>query len=655
MTEKIIIDATIPKETRVCVLDKNKKIKIFEFESQYKKSLKGNIYLGEITRVEPSLQAAFVNFGEEKSGFLPFSEIAETYYNIPVKDQNLTYIADQTILTQKNPNEENLSSKENTNEDLPGEDFDIEEDINLSKIESLVKNNQDPKIKIEEPDIDIERFTPKCKTFDKKNSYQIQDVIKKGNVVLVQILKDEKRNKGATVTTFISLAGKYCILLPNKGSHNGISKKIFSSKERDRIRNILNSLNSEKDKESASIIARTASMDKNYLDISKDYSYLIRLWNQIRDLTLKSNAPAFIHHEEDLLLRTVRDFFDKHISEIIIQGEEGHNKLKFLMEEILPDKSKFVKKYSKNTPIFIEYDIENQISLLYQSNVDLPSGGAIVIHPTEALISIDVNSGKFIHERNVEEMALKNNIEASKEIAKQTQLRNLSGLIVIDFIDMNLTYNRKLVERSLKEFFRYDKAKIQISKISEFGLLEMSRQRFRPSFLELNSDMCSYCNGKGLVRIGESNAMLILRTIKNEIFKEPSFSIKEINVLTHPTATLYILNNKREEIDFIEKEYKVKLNFHSDINSLNSFESFSIEKLKYMINENKSIPKKSDKKALNAEKEFQKLKPAELEKKESQPKKLDILKNTTRKKRIKQTDPNQEEKEVKRNFYKIKK
>ncbi len=578
MDKRIVIDANFPGETRVCVLDKFNRIKFFESESQQKKSLKGNIYLGKITRIEPSLQAAFVDFGYVKSGFLPFSEISSDYYQIPVNDRK----QDKEI--NKLPNNQNFKKKisqiENDKTEY-SEIMDLDQDkIDVKKIEELIVNSVQPSIDISEQDAEAEILSEsklKLNQVDKEIAYQIQEVITKGNIVLVQILKDEKGNKGPTLSTFISLAGKYCILMPNKKKNNFISKKIVLASERVRLKSVIDSLILTENNHSASIIIRTAAIGKSREEIARDYIYLTKLWNKMREVTLNSIAPCFIHNEDNILLKLVRDFLDEYVKEVFIQGEETYKDFIKLTNNIVPNKSGAIKEYKKAKPIFSEYKLEEQIAKLYQSIVDLPSGGTIVINPTEALISIDVNSGKYTNTRSIEEMALKNNVEASKIIANQIQLRNLSGLLVIDFIDMENIHNRKIVERSLKEFFRYDKARVQIGKISDFGLLEMSRQRVNPSFLELNSCMCQHCNGKGVVRLEESNAMLILRTIENELYSN-SGKLYSVNLFAHCEVVIFILNQKMSEIYFLENKYQIKLNFYIDHKS--SADSFVIEKIK---------------------------------------------------------------------------
>ncbi len=583
MNKKIIIDATFPSETRVVLLDKNSLIEEIEYSFGNKVSVKNNIYLAKITRIEPSLQAAFIDYGNNNSGFLPFSEINPDYFNIPSTDKK-----DRALCLKKipPPNITSIDLEEKiTDNTLINNSF-HKDDILISDIEKMVdeKISSNFNIEAEENEIDHilkseHNINGKLDTEDSDSKeYKIQEVIKKGQIVLIQATKEERGNKCATFTTYISLAGKYCVLMPNKPMQNGISKKILNIDERKRLKKIISEISIGDNVGSSSIIIRTAGIGRTTLDIKKDYDYLVRLWNNIREATLKSHAPTFIHQENGLILKTIRDMFDHRVQEIIVQGNDAYLSCIQCIKNMLPNHQqqiKLVKEYKGNTPIFTKFAIEDQITKLYQPNVYLSSGGYIVINPTESLIAIDVNSGKSTSERNIEEMAVKINLEAAQEIAKQSKLRELSGLIVIDFIDMQEIRNRKIIERSLKEFFRWDKAKIQISQISAFGLLEMSRQRLRASFLEINSGMCLHCSGKGLIRAEESNAMLILRTIENEVYNT---NYNYIKVYAISKVTIYLLNNKKAEISLIEKKYKITISFYIDKDA--TADSFSIEKLK---------------------------------------------------------------------------
>lgn len=571
MDKKIIIDANFPNEARVVSMI-NDKIDDIEYETASKQQNKGNIYLAKITRVEASLQAAFIDYGNDKSGFLPFSEIHPDYHHIPVSDQKhsvnkLKEIAPSQITEADLDESQTLSTYS-----LPLET----EELDIKAIEKLVDEKIQSELNIEAADNEIENIHPeRTDSVNSGKNYKIQEVIKKGQIVLVQATKEERGNKGASFTTFISIAGRYCVLMPNKPLQNGISRKISNADERKRLKKIITDLTSSIDQGAASVIARTAAIGHSTLEIKRDYDCLTRLWNRIREATLKSKAPCFIHEEEGIIQKTLRDIFDNHVKEVMIQGDEAYQAAQKFMKEILPTEATKIKEYRNKVPIFTKFNIEDQLFALYQPMVNLLSGGYIVINPTEALISIDVNSGRATSERNIEETALKTNLEAAKEIARQAKLRDLSGLLVIDFIDMEQIRNRKIIERSLKEFFSRDKARIQTGNISSFGLLEMSRQRMRPSFSESNSTICIHCNGKGLVRAEESNSLLILRTVENEIFNE---NVDIVNVYANSSTVIHLLNNKRKEISFIEEKYSLKLNCNFDPNA--SSDSYSIEKIK---------------------------------------------------------------------------
>lgn len=577
MSKRIIIDANFPNETRVVLLSHNNNIEDIEYETATKQQNKGNIYLAKITRIEPSLQAAFIDYGNDKSGFLPFSEIHPDYYHIPVSDQKLSMSNLKEISPPKITSDDLAESHKATNYNPIIDN----EEIDLKEIEKLVDEKIQSEFELDVSDIDIEPiYTDKHDAAAHQKQYKIQEVLKKGQILLVQVTKEERGTKGASFTTYISLAGKYCVLMTNKPSQNGVSRKISTSEERKRLKNIISQLTMDSDKEMASIIIRTAGAGHTTLEIKRDYDYLVRLWNKIREATLKAIAPCFIHEEEGIIQKTIRDMFDHNVKELIVQGSDAYQSAVKFMRDILSTEINKVKEYKGRAPIFTKFGIEDQLSSLYRPIIPLPSGGYIVINPTEALISIDVNSGRATSERNIEETALKTNLEAAKELARQVKLRDLSGLLVIDFIDMYETRNRKIVERSLKEFLNRDRARIQTANISSFGLLEMSRQRMRPSFLESNSSICSHCNGKGIVRANESNVMLILRTIENEIFND---NIDIVNVYANISSVVYLLNNKRQEISLIETKYNIKLNCNPDPNATS--DSFSIEKIR--------VPKKS--------------------------------------------------------------
>ncbi|AFB28663.1 Rne/Rng family ribonuclease [Rickettsia rickettsii] len=579
MNKKIIIDANFPSETRVVLLGQSNNIEDIEFQTTVRQQNKGNIYLAKVTRIEPSLQAVFIEYGMDKSGFLPFSEIHPNYYNLPTSERNFPVNAFPEIALS------NITVEDD--KEKPAAIYDAlvdSEEIDLKTIEDLIESKFQSELNLEAAD-DIEMIqsgTPES-NIPQYKQYKVQEVIRKNQILLVQVTKEERGSKCAAFTTYISLAGKYCVLMPNKGSQNGISRKISNGEERKRLKDILNKIVSG-DKNAYSVIVRTAGRGSSTLDLKKDYNYLARLWNKIRKSTIKFPAPCFIHEEDGIIRKTIRDMCDHNVKEVVIQGQEGYEDASKFMQDLLPSELVKLKEHKSKTPIFTKFQVEEQLVKLYQPVVTLPSGGYIVINPTEALIAIDVNSGKSTSEQNIEETALKTNLEAAKEVAKQVKLRDLSGLIVVDFIDMSEAKNRKIIERSFKEFLSRDRARIQTGNISQFGLLEFSRQRLRSSFLETNSAICSHCNGKGVIRASDANAMLILRTIENEIFEE---RIDVINVFTNIVSVIYLLNNKRAEIKFIEEKYNIKLNFYSDPNATS--DSYSIEKVKLFKKNNNNF------------------------------------------------------------------
>ncbi|MEY3197027.1 MAG: hypothetical protein RLZZ59_395, partial [Pseudomonadota bacterium] len=567
MAKRILMDAAYPGGIRVALMNDQNQIEDFEYETSNKQQIKGNIYLAKIVRIEPSLQAAFIDYGFEKNGFLPFSEIHPIYYHIPSSDRDKI---DAELASMNRPE---ITSQDI--EEAKSKKFKDSSDSELFSLEGETDEDNDS----EAPEQSEEENNPdqisEKKSRSYQNQYKIQDVIKKGQILLVQAQKESRGNKGASFTSHISLAGKYCVLVPNSGGHNGISRKISNAEERKRLRQIIDEILPNDEGSKASLILRTAGVRKTTYDIKRDFDYLVRLWNKIREVTLQSKAPCFIHMEDDIIKKTIRDIFTNDVKEILVQGDYAYSCASEVMHNMLPTDVHKVVKHDSKVPIFSKFGVEEQLSLLYQPIAPLASGGYIVINPTEALISIDVNSGKATAERGIEETALKTNIEAAKEISRQLKLRDLSGLIIIDFIDMYESKNRKIVERTLKEALARDKAKIQVGHISTFGLLEMSRQRLRSSFLESNTKMCNHCNGKGIVRADESNSMLILRTIEQEIFKEEKLST--VNVYAHISAVMYLLNNKRHEIKSIEEKYGITLNLYNDHDATS--DSFSMEKV----------------------------------------------------------------------------
>jgi len=563
MVKRILVDAAYPQETRVVLLNDDN-IEEIEYETYNKQQIKGNIYLAKIVRVEPSLQAAFIDYGEEKNGFLPFSEIHQVYYHIPLSDRDKISADLQSI-----------NRPEITSEDIAEQESDSRVKISDEQLLSLdgepdymEQSEEDDDDAVDESDEEISEDTPKQsnKLYGK---YKIQDVIKKGQIILVQAQKEARGNKGASFTSNISLAGKYCVLIPNSEGNNGISRKIANIEERKRLRHIVDDMMPDAQ---SSVILRTAAVKRTSYEIKRDYDYLVRLWNKIREVTLQSTAPAFIHMEEDIIYKTIRDMYDHNMKEILIQGNYTFNCAHEIMHNMLPIEVDKVVEYKGKTPIFTKFNVEEQLSNLYQPITELSSGGYIVINPTEALIAIDVNSGRATSERNIEETAYRTNLEAAKEISRQLKLRDLSGLIVVDFIDMSEGKHRKSVERTFKEALSRDRARIQIGNISTFGLLEMSRQRLRGSFLEVNTKMCGHCSGKGIVRADESNTMLMLRTIEQEIC---NIKVDIVNLFAHTDSVIYLLNNKRRQIRLIEEKYNIILNLVNDPNA--TADSFSIE------------------------------------------------------------------------------
>ena len=509
MTKSMLIDAAHLEETRILILE-DKKIEDLDFESSTKEQLRGNIYLAKVSRVEPSLRAAFVDYGNDRHGFLPFNEIHPDYFQIPIADK-------QELLANTI---DNVKSKE------------------ISKGKKNSKSGDEEEITFNEATTLKQASIRRSKLYSK---YKIQEVIKKRQILLIQITKEERGNKGAAITTFLSLAGRYCVLMPNSANSGGISKKIMF-KNRRKLREIINKLNIPKE---MSVILRTAGGDKSKLEIKRDYDYLFKLWQEIKNKTLKSIAPILIHEENHIIKRAIRDNFSNDLKEIIIEGDDAYKLGKSFMKTLMPSKSSLVKKYKDNLPIFNHYGIEKDIDLIFNSEVNLISGGSIVINPTEALVAIDVNSGKSTLERDIETTAYKTNIEAAKEIARQLRLRDLGGLIVIDFIDMNIRKNNYQVENVFKNAIKKDRARIQVGKISPFGLLEMSRQRLRPSLLEINYQACNHCGGSGLVRSVESQALQIIRNL-NLILK--TLEKKVINLKISSAMSQYLLNYKYEFI-----------------------------------------------------------------------------------------------------------
>ena len=700
MSKKMLIDDTQPEETRVVVLDGNK-IEDVEFESSYRKQIKGNVYLAKVMRIEPSLQAAFVDYGGNRHGFLAFGEIHPDYYHITpeqlaeyeketdiIIENKKQYIkereaerarireekalkraqrlaelalaeqAEQTEAEQsateegaeaalsgnnnaaneapvieneniKNDtiaekesseeatavNSENSDSTQNINSTAPSDttneepsdtaqkkprrprrkpspttmaDSEVAEEAKISvpcsenypdsdencEPQNNINDDDLPEEDEEDSEYDFEAQRKLILMRKLYHNSNIQDVIKEGQILLVQVVKEERGNKGAALTTYLSLAGRYCVLMPNRIKSGGVSRKITNSQDRKRLKGIIKDLPMSKD---MSLIVRTAGEEKTKADITRDYNYLIRTWNQIRLDSLKNQAPALIYEEGNLIKRALRDMFTKDISEIIIDGDNAYKTARNFMKILSPHNMKKLKSCRPNeAPLFQRYQVETQLDKLHDPNVPLASGGYLVINPTEALVSIDVNSGKATKEKDLEETALKTNLEAADEIAKQLRMRNLAGLVVIDFIDMDEPKNNLAIEKRMKEAMKNDRARVQISKMSCFGLLEISRQRMHSSFLESNYHTCPHCHGRGIVRTVESGAMSILRIIEEEGSKNRS---SMINIFLPTEYAIYLLNQKRSALSEIEKHYKMSIIISAD-DSVKNIAEYRIERTK---------------------------------------------------------------------------
>ena len=518
MSKRLLIDARQSEETRV-ITTTNGIIDDFEYEVHSRRQLKGNIYLARVTRVEPSLQAAFVEYGGNRQGFLAFSEIHPDYYRIPIEDKN-KLIAEASAKT-----DEELSSNEDINEDLT-DDYNEEE---LKKIKRNLYRN-----------------------------YKIQEVIARRQILLVQVVKEERGTKGAALTTYISIAGRYCVLMPNTPRGGGVSRKIANILDRKRLKKIVDDLDVA---DGMAVIIRTAGSKRTKAEIKRDFSNSISIWENVKKLTLESNAPFIIHEEGSLVKRAIRDLYNSEIDEVLVEGVEAYKVCKNYMKAVMPSHAKKVQQYNNRKPLFQNFKLDSQLHDIFNPRVNLKSGGYLIIDQTEALVAIDVNSGKATRERSIEDTALKTNLEAAEEFSRQSRLRDLSGLIVIDFIDMEDSKNRNLVEKKLKEAMRKDRARIQIGEISNFGLLELSRQRLRPSVIENSSELCPQCGGSGRIQSIEVSAIQILRSIEEEGSSNDHIGIK---ISAHSDIILHILNKKRTELNEIETRYNISIDFMND-------------------------------------------------------------------------------------------
>ncbi|MGB3738719.1 MAG: ribonuclease E/G [Pontixanthobacter sp.] len=605
MATRMLIDARHSEETRVAVL-KGNRIEEFDFESSEHKQIKGNIYLAKVTRVEPSLQAAFVDFGGNRHGFLAFNEIHPDYYQIPKEDREALLAEDAEAAEE----EARLRAEEEEDGNMPGGEYDADdessealaEDMSEEGMEEIDTSEKDRVSTIEEGHVDGDdsddeddddddsddddgrsngrrgrgRRTRKRKGGGKQNGrnnqsrakevdevrakrvalrrrYKIQDVIQRRQVLLVQVVKEERGNKGAALTTYLSLAGRYTVLMPNSSHGGGISRKISSANDRKRLKQIVGDLSLPK---SMGLIVRTAGLSRTKTEIKRDFDYLARLWDEIRNNTLGSSAPALIHSDSDLIKRAIRDIYNRDIEEVIVEGEAGYKSAKAFMKMLMPSHARRVKAYSDPVPLFQRYGAEDQLRAMYDPVVQLKSGGYLVINPTEALVSIDINSGRSTKEHGIEQTATATNMEAAREIARQLRLRDMAGLVVIDFIDMDYNSNVRKVEKAMKDSLKSDRARIQVGRISSFGLMEMSRQRLRTGVLEATTRECPHCDGTGLVRTASSAGLSALRLIEDEAAKGKGTTI---SLSASTEAAVYLLNTKRGDLAEIEDRYNVSV------------------------------------------------------------------------------------------------
>jgi ribonuclease E len=642
MASKMLIDAAHPEETRVVVV-KGNRVEEFDYESASKKQLRGNIYLAKVTRVEPSLQAAFVDYGGNRHGFLAFTEIHPDYYQIPVADR-------QALLEEEAAEQSRASAAEAAEDEAAAGrrrrgrrgrgraqeqarrdpetpnateprlvavakfEHDDEDEIDTTPrddppvvametsdlVHEVSEQAEPPEGETEErvasrepedaeddsepgeivgqriaPDgngdtagetvesvgsEDVLEEVPERTRRRRGRPYKIQEVIRRRQIILVQVVKEERGTKGAALTTYLSLAGRYTVLMPNTARGGGISRKITNPTDRKRLREIAGEIEVP---EGMGLIIRTAGAQRTKTEIKRDYDYLLRLWENVRELTLKSTAPALVYEEGSLIKRSIRDLYNKDIDEVLVAGDDAYREAKDFMRMLMPSHAKNVKPYKEPEPVFIGYQVERQLAAMFSPHVVLKSGGYIVINQTEALVSVDVNSGKATREHNIEDTALKTNLEAAEEIARQLRLRDLAGLIVIDFIDMDERRNNRLVERRLKEALRHDRARIQVGRISHFGLLEMSRQRLRTGMLEGSTTPCPMCQGTGMVRSVESVALDILRSIEDRLITD---GVMPLVATTAVEVALYILNQKRAHLNDIQQRYQVPIMVVADEN-----------------------------------------------------------------------------------------
>ncbi|MEL6423254.1 MAG: ribonuclease E/G, partial [Pseudomonadota bacterium] len=606
-TNKMLIDAAHSEETRVAVLRDNR-IEEFDFESATRRPLRGNIYLAKVTRVEPSLQAAFVDYGGNRHGFLAFNEIHPDYYQIPVADREALLAeeaanaraasaaeaardeaeesdddnaddgpeAPETIAADRNDRgrrrrrsrrrDEEVSPSPEADGGADGEDDALEASADADEADVDDDTAEDAAVDASASDDDADETSDDEASDDVEEleevpaprrrphrQYRIQEVIKRRQIILVQVVKEERGNKGAALTTYLSLAGRHTVLMPNTARGGGISRKITNAADRKRLRTIANDLDVP---QGTGLIIRTAGAARTKAEIKRDFEYLMRLWENVRDLTLRSTAPTLVYEEGDLIKRSIRDLYSKEIDEVLVAGDAAYREAKDFMRMIMPSHAKNVKRHDDAEPLFSQYKIERSLNDMFSPTVTLPSGGYIVVNQTEALVAIDVNSGKSTRQSSIEETALSTNLEAAEEIARQLKLRDLAGLIVIDFIDMDERRNNRNVEKKVKDCLRHDRARIQIGRISHFGLLEMSRQRLRPGVLEGSTSPCPHCQGTGMIRSTNSVALSVIRSFEDALQRGERGGLC---AFTPFDVALYILNEKRDELIEMERRYSVSL------------------------------------------------------------------------------------------------
>jgi len=573
MSNKMLIDASHQEETRV-VVTRGNRIEEFDFESEHKKQLKANIYLARVTRVEPSLQAAFVEYGGNRHGFLAFSEIHPDYYQIPVADRIALLEAEEQAAMQDNEINDLVESetgqkkrarqkaerRTSKNRKAAATDTDIDSvsgSLDSDSDDILIEDSTNEEETIEVvgaedalEEVPIQRI--------QRRDYKIQEVIKRRQILLVQVMKEERGNKGAALTTYLSMAGRYSVLMPNTARGGGISRKITNAGDRKRLREIVKELSVPK---GMGIILRTAGANRTKTEVKRDYEYLMRLWENVRNLTLGSIAPALVYEEGNLIKRSIRDLYNKDIDEILVAGDKGYREAKDFMRMLMPSYAKVVQPYRDKLHIFARNGIETQLDRMLQPEVSLKSGGYLVINQTEALVAIDVNSGRSTREHSVEETAIQTNLEAAEEIARQLRLRDLAGLVVIDFIDMLEKRNIRAVEKKLRDCLKEDRARIQVGRISHFGLMEMSRQRLRTSVLESTTQPCPHCAGTGYIRSESSVALHVVRSIEEYLLRN---SNNNIIVRTPVSTALYVLNHKRKVLANLEEQFGLTIDIEAD-------------------------------------------------------------------------------------------